>query len=245
MEDFAEKSAVIALSTATLPKLPAHIARPTYDRAKLTAGIVHIGLGNFHRAHQAWYLHRLMQAGKAHDWAIIGAGVRAFDETQRAKLAAQDYLTTLIQLDPSGTSAEVIGSMIDYLPVEEGNAPLIRQMADPAIRIVSLTVTESGYFLDPATKHFDPTQADIRHDAAHPETPHTAFGAMIAALKIRRNTGAVPFTCQSCDNLPGNGAILREVVVGLAALVSLAGTLRIRGAISEARAARAAEGDDP
>jgi len=218
MEDFVEKPGTIKLSNETLDALPANVARPVYDRSKLTPGIVHIGLGNFHRAHQAWYIHRLMQEGKAHDWAIIGAGVRAFDEAQRAKLVAQDYLTTLIELDPSGKSAEVIGSMIDYLPIEAGNQSLIRQMADPAIRIVSLTVTESGYFLDPATKHFDPTHDDIRHDAEHPETPRTAFGAIVAALNIRRKNGAAPFSCQSCDNLPGNGAILREVVVGLAAL---------------------------
>ena len=218
MEDFAEKSKAIKLSNSTLQDLPANVVRPNYDRAKLTPGIVHIGLGNFHRAHQAWYIHRLMQDGKAHDWAIIGAGVRAFDEAQRAKLAAQDYLTTLIELDPKDTSAEVVGSMIDYLPIEETNQALIRKMAEPAIRIVSLTVTESGYFLDPATKQFAPENPDIQHDASNPDAPHTAFGAIVAALKMRRNAGIGPFTCQSCDNLPGNGAILREVVVGLARL---------------------------
>ena len=218
MEDFAETSGAVKLSNATLQDLPANVVRPTYDRTKLTPGIVHIGLGNFHRAHQAWYIHRLMQAGKAHDWAIIGAGVRAFDEEQRAKLAAQDYLTTLIELDPDSTSAEVVGSMIDYLPIQENNHALIQQMADPAIRIVALTVTEGGYFLDPATKSFDASHPDIQHDVANPDTPRTAFGAMVAALRLRRRAGIKPFTCQSCDNLPGNGAILHEVVVGLARL---------------------------
>lgn len=206
------------LSNATLADLPDDVLRPTYDRAALTPGIVHIGLGNFHRGHQAWYLHRLMQQGLALDWAIIGAGVRAFDEIQRRKLAAQDYLTTLIELDPVGRSAEVVGSMIGYVPIVEGNAPLILQMVNPAIRIVALTVTEGGYYIDPATKGFDADHPDIQHDAANPDTPRTAFGAMVAALKWRRDTGTGPFTGQSCDNLQGNGAILRQTVVSLARL---------------------------
>ena len=109
------------LSNETLASLPEAIARPTYDRASLTPGIVHIGLGNFHRAHQSWYLHRLMQQGEAQDWAILGAGVRPYDAAMRERLKAQDCLTTLIELSPTTTSAEVVGSMIDYLPIEEGN----------------------------------------------------------------------------------------------------------------------------
>ena len=106
---------------------PAEVVRvPTYDRATLTPGIVHIGLGNFHRGHQAWYLHRLFDLGLNHDWAIIGAGVRATDAVMRDKLLAQDCLTTLIELDPSGKSVEVTGSMIDFVPVEEGNGALDR-----------------------------------------------------------------------------------------------------------------------
>ncbi|MAC79039.1 MAG: mannitol dehydrogenase [Rhodobacteraceae bacterium] len=206
----------IKLCTAALPDLPPDIARPTYDRAALTPGIVHIGLGNFHRAHQSWYLHRLMQQGQAQDWAIIGAGIRPNDEVQRLKLAAQDYLTTLIELDPKGTSAEVVGSMIGYVPVTEGNGPLIDRMSDPAIRIVAMTVTEGGYFLDPATKKFDPTHPDIAHDIAQPLAPRTAFGAIVAALARRRAAGDGPFTCMSCDNLPGNGTILHSVVTTLA-----------------------------
>jgi len=206
------------LTNACLSDLPETILRPQYDRAALTPGIVHIGLGNFHRAHQAWYLHRLMQQGLALDWAIIGAGVRANDEAQRERLASQDYLTTLIELDPAGRSAEVVGSMIGFVPVEEGNGPLIAQMADPAIRIVALTVTEGGYYIDPVTKGFDGTHADIQHDVANPDKPRTAFGAMVAALKLRRENGIGPFTGQSCDNLQGNGAILRQTVVSLARL---------------------------
>jgi len=205
---------LISLSNATLTQL--RIERPRYDRAALTPGIVHIGVGNFHRAHQAWYLHRLMQDGLAQDWAIIGAGVRPYDAVMREKLLAQDCLTTLIELYPLNVSAEVVGSMIDYLPIEEGHGPLIAQMADPRIRIVSMTVTESGYYIDPVTKGFDASHPDLAFDAAHPDTPRTAFGAIVAALRIRRDAGDGAFTCQSCDNLQGNGDILRQTVVSLA-----------------------------
>ena len=169
------------LNNSALAGLADAVAVPTYDRAALTPGIVHIGLGNFHRGHQAWYLHRLMQQGKAHEWAIIGAGVRPGDAAQRDRLAAQDYLTTLIELDPKGRSAEVVGSMIGFAPVEENNGALIAQMADPSIRIVALTVTESGYYIDPVTKAFDSNHTDMQHDAANPDRPRTAFGALIAA----------------------------------------------------------------
>ena len=166
------------LSNATIGDLPDSIRVPRYDRSALSPGIVHIGLGNFHRAHQAWYLHRLFDEGLCLDWAIIGAGVRPNDAVQREKLLSQDCLTTLIELDPSGASAEVVGSMIDYVAVEDGNGALISQMADPAIRIVALTVTEGGYYIDPVTGGFDTGHPDIQHDAANPGEPRTAFGAM-------------------------------------------------------------------
>lgn len=205
----------LKLGLDTLGSLPADVRVPSYTRADLSAGIVHIGLGNFHRGHQAWYLHRLMDQGLAHDWAIVGAGVRAADAAQRDRLLDQDCLTTLVELDPSGKSAEVIGSMIDFVPVVADNAPLIAQMSDPAIRIVALTVTEGGYFVAPDGS-FDAEHAEIKHDVANPSAPITAFGAMIAALKARRASGAGPFTCQSCDNLQGNGDILRQTIIGLA-----------------------------
>lgn len=217
MNTMAPDQKTIRLSNSTLDALPEGIERPTYDRAKLTPGIVHIGLGNFHRAHQAWYLHRLMQRGEALDWAIIGAGVRAPDRLMRDKLLAQDCLNTLIELDPSGMAAEVTGAMIGFLPVEDDNASLIAQMSDPAIRIVSLTVTESGYY-QTTTGALDTDHPDIQHDAARPDTPKTAFGAMVAAYKNRRAAGVPAFTGQCCDNLRDNGAILAQTVIGLAEL---------------------------
>ena len=211
-------SAIPSLSNATLPKLPSDVKIPNYDRSKLTAGLVHIGLGNFHRAHQSWYLHRLMQKGQALDWAIIGAGVKEFDKAQRQKLLAQDFLTTLVELSPDSRSVEVVGSMIDYVPIEADNGALIAQMAKPEIKIVTLTVTEGGYYIDPVSKRFDTSHPDIAYDANHPEAPKTAFGAMVAALRLRRESGVGPFTCQSCDNLQGNGETLRQVIVTLAKL---------------------------
>ncbi len=209
---------LIPLRLDTLDQLPRAVATPRYPRSTLAPGIVHIGLGNFHRAHQAWYTHRLMQEARALDWAIIGAGVRAGDAAMRARLLAQDCLSTLIELDPQGKSAEVTGAMVDFLPVEDDNAALIARIAQPDIRIVSLTVTEGGYYRDAKTDGLDLNHPDIRHDGAHPATPRTAFGAMVAALGQRRARGVGPFTGLSCDNLQGNGAILRETVVGLARL---------------------------
>lgn len=209
---------VIPLSDATLSSLPKKVLIPRYDRSKLTAGIVHIGVGNFHRAHQAWYLHRLMQEGVCHDWAIIGAGVRPHDAVQRDKLMAQDCLATLIELDPSGKSAEVVGSMIDFIQVEDHNRSLIERLAKPYIRIVSLTITEGGYYIDPACGKFNKTNPDIIYDAANPDKPRTAFGAMIAALRIRRDNDLGPFTGLSCDNIQNNGSILKHTILSLANL---------------------------
>ncbi|EFO33290.1 mannitol 2-dehydrogenase [Roseibium sp. TrichSKD4] len=212
------RSSLTRLTDTALGGLNEAIKRPSYVRAALKPGIVHIGVGNFHRAHQAWYLHKLMEQGLAHDWAILGAGVRASDAAMRARLLAQDCLTTLIELDPNGSSAEVVGSMINYLPVEESNAVLIAAMSDPAIRIVSLTITEGGYF-QTSTGAFNADHPDVAHDVAHPNEPRTAFGAIVASLKARRMSGAGPFTVLSCDNLQGNGDILRQTVVGLARLM--------------------------
>ncbi|MBA4325973.1 MAG: mannitol dehydrogenase, partial [Rhodobacter sp.] len=137
------------------------VQMPSYDRSKLTPGIVHIGLGNFHRAHMAVYLDDLFGMGLDHDWAILGAGVREGDARMRDALKAQGCLSTVIELDPKGKSARRVGSMIDFLPVEPDNAALIAAMSRPEIRIVSLTVTEGGYFINPATGEFDPSHPEI------------------------------------------------------------------------------------
>lgn len=191
---------------------------PTYDRGTLTPGIVHIGLGNFHRAHMAMYLDDLFALGFDHDWSILGAGVRDGDARMRDALLEQDCLSTVITLDPEqGTSARRIGAMTGFVEVTADNGPLIAALSDPAIRIVSLTVTEGGYFVD-ASGAFDPAHPDIAYDATHPGLPRTAFGAILAALRARRAAGVPPFTVMSCDNLPGNGNVTHGTVTGLARL---------------------------
>ena len=194
------------------------VAQPRYDRGRLTPGIVHIGLGNFHRAHMAVYLDDLFALGENHDWAILGAGVRPTDATMRDALKAQDCLSTVVELDPEGKRARRVGAMIDFIQVDPSNAPLIAAMRQPEIRIVSLTITEGGYFVDPATGEFDPTAADIVADSQNPDRPITAFGAIIAALRARRDSGSEPFTVLSCDNVPGNGDVARAAVIELARL---------------------------
>ena len=216
IKDLRSHEKLIKISDDTLDDLPVFVKKPNYDRSKLKPGIVHIGLGNFHRAHQAWYLHRLMQRGEALDWAIVGAGIMAFDKEQRQKLLSQDCLTTLVELDPDGQSVEVIGSMIDYVEITDGNSALIERMIQSDIKIISLTVTEGGYFQDPNTGDLDCTHPDIQFDAGNTQSPKTVFGAIVEALRLRRLQRNGPVTLQSCDNLQGNGNILRKTVVSLA-----------------------------
>ena len=183
------------------------VQTPAYDRSRLTPGIVHIGLGNFHRAHMAVYLDDLFAMGEGHDWAILGAGVRAPDARMREALKGQDCLSTVIELDPKGKTARRVGSMIDFLAVEADNAALIAAMSRPEIRIVSLTVTEGGYYVDPATGRFDPTHTDIVADGANPGKPATAFGAILAALKARRAAGVQPVgRCRGAAAVCGDAA---------------------------------------
>ncbi|THD48012.1 MAG: mannitol dehydrogenase family protein [Bradyrhizobium sp.] len=208
----------VKLSAAALTHMPRGVAVPGYDRSKLAAGILHIGVGNFHRAHQAVYLDDLFATGSDHDWAIVGAGVREFDIEVRAKLAEQDWLTAVVEQEAGSTHVRVTGSMIDFVrPFDV--ATMLDRLADPAIRIVSLTITEGGYCINPATQKFDPRHPEIVYDAAHFDAPKSAFGLIAAGLKRRRAAGVSPFTILSCDNIPGNGHVCQNAVVGFAALV--------------------------
>jgi len=108
----------IKLNKQTLKQLPKSISVPNYEIDSLTAGIIHIGVGNFHRAHQAYYLDQLFELGIDLDWAIIGAGIKSYDSNMRDRLSKQDWLTTLLTLDPNKLSSRVIGSMVDFLPIE-------------------------------------------------------------------------------------------------------------------------------
>ncbi|MDR1825880.1 MAG: mannitol dehydrogenase family protein [Bifidobacteriaceae bacterium] len=206
------------LSNATLAQLDPQVAVPTYDRTAVTPGIVHFGVGGFHRAHQAYYLDQLMNQGKALDWGIIGAGLLPGDAAMRDALLKQDGLYTLVAKAPSGTwEPRVIGSIIGYLYGPDDPAALVFQIMDPAIRIVSLTVTEGGYNFDQVTGDFIATNPAVQAEVAG-GAPTTWFGYLYAALAARRAVGAPPFTVMSCDNIQDNGAVARKALVAYAAL---------------------------
>ena len=207
----------IKLSLDTLSSIDGAVAVPRYDRSSLSPGIVHFGLGNFHRAHQAVYLHELFERGENRDWAIVGAGVLPSDDAMRTRLKDQDYLCTVVEQSPDRNVASVTGVLVDFLPVGDV-AATVAQLASPAIRIVSMTITEGGYFLDPATGVFNPAHPAIAADGARPDAPKTVFGLIVAGLKARRKAGTPPFTVLSCDNIPGNGEVASATVCGLARL---------------------------
>ncbi|GAA5040713.1 mannitol 2-dehydrogenase [Thermocatellispora tengchongensis] len=208
-----------ALTQETVTGLARQVAVPSYDRSRLTAGIVHFGVGGFHRAHQAMYLDRLMNAGKAFDWAICGVGVLPEDVRMREALTAQDGLYTLVLKHPDGTlEARVIGSIVEYLFAPDDPEAVIEKMAGPAVRIVSLTITEGGYNIHPVTGEFDAEAPAIRADLEPGATPATVFGLVTEALRRRRERGLTPFTIMSCDNVQENGAVARRAFTAFARL---------------------------
>ena len=200
-------SRVVSLHPATLGDLDPRIIVPAYDRAALVAGIVHIGVGGFHRAHLATYADELATAGHR-DWAITGSGVMAADAGMARVLGAQDGLYTLVTRGEAETTAQVIGSIVDYILAAGDIEPLVARIAEPATRIISLTVTEGGYPVDEDARVYDPTRA--------PAGPDSAFGVIVAALRRRRDTGVGPITVMSCDNVIENGSVARLAVLGVA-----------------------------
>jgi mannitol 2-dehydrogenase len=206
------------LSLANLAAITPKAATPRYSRNQLSPGILHFGVGNFHRAHLAVYLDDLFNMGLNHDWAIIGAGVMPFDEEMQQRLSAQDYLSTIVEQDAACTAARVTGPMIDFIPPSR-KARLMSVLADPAIRIVSLTVTEGGYMIDPATGRFDPSHPALQLDARNPDDPASVFGLILHGLRARKARATAPFTVMSCDNVPHNGVVTRNAVAGLARLM--------------------------
>ncbi len=208
----------VRLSLDALAGLQPEIMRPTYRREQVSPGILHIGTGNFHRAHQAVYLDDLFNAGSDLDWGYVGAGFRTPDALMREALRTQDWLTTVVEVEPGSSQARVTGAMIDFLPVGASGQAIVRALADPRIRIVSLTVTEGGYCIDPATGIFDSDHPDIKADLASSDKPSHVFGTLVAALKARRAAGTPPFSIMSCDNIPGNGHVAYDAVTGFADL---------------------------
>ncbi|MCP3055872.1 mannitol dehydrogenase family protein [Aurantimonas marianensis] len=235
----------------TLENLPPAVARPAYDPRATTAGIVHLGVGAFHRAHQAVYLDDLL-AGDP-QWAVAGASLRRAD--MRDALAPQDNLFTVAIRSGEVSQLRVIGSLKTILVAREDPEALLAALCDPAIRIVSLTVTERGYCHDPATGDLDPDHSDIKTDLDAPTRPTSAPGLLAEALRRRRAAGLAPFTVMPCDNLPENGPTAHRIVAQYAALrdgdlarfverdVAFAGTMvdRIVPATSEDDIARISE----
>ncbi len=209
----------VALRRTALADLPPGARGPAYDPAAVTPGIVHLGLGSFHRAHMARYTHELMELNpSALEWGIIGASLLPGDRRMFDSLAPQDWLYTLVEREGEEETVRVIGSLARVIFAGETTAALLHAIANPPIRIVSLTVTENGYCLDPATKRLDPDHSLIRADLANPAQPRSAIGVVAEALRRRRDAGRQPFTVLSCDNIQGNGTVLREAVLDWARL---------------------------
>lgn len=203
------------LSSATLARLPADVARPRYDRAAVATGIVHLGLGAFFRAQGAVFTEAVLAGGDAR-WGILGASLRSPDT--RDALRPQDHLYTVAERGPQQERLQVIGALTGVMVGAEDLPALIDAMAQPRVAIVSLTVTEKGYCYDPASGDLDESHADIVHDLAHPEAPRSAPALLVSAIARRRMQGVPPLTVLCCDNLPHNGATLRRIVSQFAAL---------------------------
>ena len=210
---------MVRLSNATLGQVRAGVETPRYDRSQVTTGIVHFGVGGFHRAHMAMALDDLMNEGKALDWGICGVGLMEFDRKMKDALQGQDCLYTLTLKHPDGRrDARVIGSIVEYLFAPDDAEAVIEKMADPNTKIVSLTITEGGYNFDRVTGEFDASNATVAGDLADGATPKTAFGFVTEALRRRRDRGIKPFTVLSCDNIQGNGDIAKKMFLAFAQL---------------------------
>lgn len=204
----------IILKSDILSQLPKNISVPSYSPDKITPGILHLGVGNFHRAHQGVYLDKLFNLGLDHDWGIVGAGIKSFDQTMRNSLKPQNWLTTIIESDQYGSNATISGSMVDFIDIDAKS--ILATLQDTDIRIVSLTITEGGYFIDAQTAGFNLNHPDIQADINNRKTPSTIFGILVSALEERKLNNHPPFTIMSCDNVPHNGNMTKLAVLGLA-----------------------------
>ncbi|CUI94992.1 mannitol dehydrogenase family protein [Achromobacter kerstersii] len=212
------------LNTESLPRLPADVEKPLYDRSRLTPGIVHLGLGAFHRAHQAVLTDLAMQASGDLSWGILGVSLRS--AATRDALTPQDGLYTLALRDggPDGNTREqlrVVGSVLRVMVAEEDPNAVLERIAYPQTRIVSLTVTEKGYSHEPATGYLRWDDPDILHDLENPHRPRSTIGILVYGLALRRERGLPPVTLMSCDNLRGNGDMLRSLVLAFALRVDV------------------------
>jgi len=205
----------VILSEATLAKLPANVKRPAYDRSACGVGIVHLGIGAFHRCHMAVYTDDALTRTSG-DWRILGVSLR--NRTISDQLNPQDGLYTVVVKDSGQASSRVIGSVAGVLFAPDDPAAVVAAMGNADTRIISLTITEKGYCIDPATGQLNLQHPDIVHDLAHPATPRSAVGYLVAALALRQAQGAGPVTILTCDNLPSNGRVVERIVRSFAAL---------------------------
>jgi fructuronate reductase len=201
------------LDSTTLAGLVPALGRPRYERAVAQVGIVHLGLGAFHRAHQAIYTDDAL-AAQPGDWGIAGVSLRSADARER--LAPQDGLYTSIEKSPAGIARRIIGSVREALFLGDQRARIHALLAAPQTHIVTLTVTEKGYCHDPATGRLNVQHAEIAHDLMNPDSPISVVGLLVYALERRRATHGAPLSVLCCDNLPQNGALLEGLVVNLA-----------------------------
>lgn len=205
------------LGNQTLTALPSGIAGPSYDRSAVRVGIVHFGVGGFHRAHQAMYLDRLMNDGLALDWGICGVGIMENDRRMRDVMQGQNGLYTMVVKNPDGRyDARIIGSIVRYLYAPDDPEAVIEAMAAPEVRIVSLTITEGGYNFDHVTGAFVFETPAVVRDLDESGAPATVFGLVAESLRRRRDRGIVPFTVMSCDNIQGNGDVARAMFCAFA-----------------------------
>ena len=206
------------LNNSALNDLGPKVPVPQYDRRAVTPGIVHVGVGGFHRAHEAVYLDDLMGTGEAREWGICGVGLRVADRAMRDALVPQDGLYTVVARSAERDEARVIGSLVRYLYAPEQTEEVLAAMAAPETKIISLTITESGYNYSEATGEFIADNPDVRHDLQDPAQPISVFGYLAEALDRRRRQGVTAPTVLSCDNLPHNGVVARRMLLAFAAL---------------------------
>lgn len=196
--------------------LPANVQLPQYDRQQLRSRIVHFGFGAFHRAHQALLTNRVLNQHGG-DWGICEISLFSGDRLM-SQLRQQDHLFTVMEKSAAGNQPIIIGAVKECLNAKlDSLAAIIEKFCEPQVAIVSLTITEKGYCIDPATGHLDLTQPRIVHDLQSPDEPHSAPGILVEALHRRRERGLPAFTVLSCDNIPDNGHVVKNAVLDMAA----------------------------
>ena len=206
----------ILLRESNLPRLANTVQRPRYDRKRTVPALVHIGVGGFNRSHLAVYLDDLLALGETRRWGEFGVGLLPGDKVIHSALAAQDYLYGLLMMDNAVESYRVIGSLVGHLYAPESCSAVLERLAARDTAIVSLTVTESGYFIEDATGRFLADHADIVYDLEHPDRPGTWVGYVAEAAARRMKGNGAPFTLLSCDNLEANGEKARRALLSYA-----------------------------